>query len=89
MPTISERDEMLPMGMKPPKKFCIDCQWVASEGEDRTGGLWQCKHPDIKTKFDLVTGNPLPNYCINVRIGDQCGPAGNLWKPVGGSEGPY
>lgn len=74
--------EMIPMGVKPPKKFCRDCKWCNKRaGDDPTGGLWICTQPDLKQKFDLVTGTPLPDYCLNVRIGDQCGPSGQLWEP--------
>lgn len=92
MPTISERDEILPMGMKPPKKFCADCAYCAQytdlDVKIKDSRDWECT-AELKPRFNLVTGDPITRYCVEVREGDECGPAGNLWKPVGGSEGPY
>ncbi len=62
------------------KKFCTDCKWVS--GKDQHPAQWTCTHPSIKDHFNLVTGKPYANYCDAVRLGDQCGPAGELWEPA-------
>jgi hypothetical protein len=62
------------------QKFCADCKWVLKD--EKKPHDWVCTAPKIRVRFDLVSGNAMPNYCAQVRLGDDCGPAGHLWEPA-------
>jgi hypothetical protein len=72
------------------QRFCTDCKWV-DKTRDLTKPInWTCKSPELKTRFDVVTGKPIPQYCNQVRLDDKCGPTGKLWEAGPEfSEGPY
>ena len=73
-------------GMKPPQKFCADCKWCSKysdmDVEFKSFNDWECTAEAAKVHFNLVSGDPRPNYCVDMRLRDECGPAGNLWEPA-------
>lgn len=69
------------------KKFCRDCKWVDKEAGEEKVINWLCTSPDLKPRFNLVSGEQTRQYCQDVRLGDKCGIEGKLWEPL--SEGPY
>jgi hypothetical protein len=62
--------------------LCKDCNWYKKcdyYGTD-TGDLDKCLCPEIKTKFNLVTGIHPKVFCsIERRSSGQCGIDGKYW----------
>jgi len=79
-PQLDGEEAVRQLAIKPPQKFCADCQWVDKSTGPEAYAMWKCVSPGVRSRFDLVSGKPYPNFCSTVRISDDCGPAGRLWQ---------